>query len=247
MSTIRTEMLSKQEPALYRKEGRVTLGRVTPGRVMDDATLGAIRDEEACLRGDPAGQLTNFRSQRAHDSEPIRRHVMTGPHVALASQIIGSDDTAIWFNQFATKFPDAAAGKSEFPWHQDNGYVAIEPATHVTDWAALDDVEQRNARIWVMPRSCARGLLEHKTRSADLWHPTLDVHGGCVPATLKAGEAVAFSGLALHGSKLNHTDGPRCAFLMEYTDVQWTYQRPGQERRPVPSQSKPWGVRGRAA
>jgi len=39
-----------------------------------------------------------------------------------------------------------------------------------------------------------------------------------MPAILKAGEAVAFTGLTLHRSKLNHTDQPRRAFFFEYCD-----------------------------
>src|ERR1700722_17526152 len=85
MAHLRTEPLSQSELKQYREEGWVTLGRI-----MDDAILGEIRLEEARLRGDPAGQLTVFRSQLAHYSEPIRRHVTSGPQVKLASQLIGS-------------------------------------------------------------------------------------------------------------------------------------------------------------
>jgi hypothetical protein len=186
MPTVRTDPLSQSELQQYRDQGWVALGPM-----MDQATLDAIRREEARFRGDPAGELTIFRGQLSHYSEPVRRYVTTGPQVQFASQLIASPNIAIWFNQFVTKLPDAASGKSEFSWHQDNGYVAIEPATNVTIWIALDDVDTRNGCVWVVPASHTHGVLEHKARSADSWHLTLDVQGDGIPAILKAGEAVA--------------------------------------------------------
>ncbi len=242
MENVRTEPLSAAELQQYQVEGYVTLGRI-----MDDATLAAIRSEEARFRGQPDGQLTIFRSQVAHYSEPVRRYVTTGPQIPLARQLVGSANLAIWFNQYVTKLPDAASGKSEFPWHQDNGYVAIEPATNITIWVALDDVDEHNGCVWVMPRSHQHGLLEHKTKSADSWHLTLDVEGDGVPAILKAGEAVAFTGLTLHRSKLNYSNKPRRAFFMEYTDAACTYHRPGQDRQSVLKESNTWLVSGQAA
>ncbi len=187
-----------------------------------------------------------FRSQVLHYSESIRRFVTGGPQVPLAAQLVGALNVAIWFTQFVTKLNDGATGKSEFPWHQDNGYAAVEPATNVTTWVALDDVDERNGCVWIMPRSHRKGLLDHKTKSADSWHPTLPVEGDGVPAILKAGEAVAFTGLTLHRSKLNHTPHARRAFFMEYADATSTFQRPGSEPRPILSESNTWVVIGQA-
>ncbi len=54
MSPLRTTPLTSAELDHYRTEGWVTLGRM----ILDDATLEAIRTEEARFRGDPAGQYT---------------------------------------------------------------------------------------------------------------------------------------------------------------------------------------------
>jgi ectoine hydroxylase-related dioxygenase (phytanoyl-CoA dioxygenase family) len=48
------------------------------------------------------------------------------------------------------------------------------------------------------------------------------VDGDGIPAILKAGEAVAFTGLTLHRSKLNHSDKARRAFFMQYVDANGT-------------------------
>jgi ectoine hydroxylase-related dioxygenase (phytanoyl-CoA dioxygenase family) len=240
MGTVRTQPLSAAELKQYKEEGYVALGRI-----MDDATLAALRDEEQRFRGEETTG-TIFRNQVLHYSAAIRHYVVNGPQVPLARQLVQADNMAIWFTQFVTKMPDAASGKTEFPWHQDNGYVSIEPATNVTIWVALDDVDERNGCVWVIPASHRKGLLDHAAKTGS-WHLTLDVEGEGVPAILKAGEAVAFTGLTLHRSKLNHTDRARRAFFMEYADVAATYQRTGQPRQSILKESNTWVVSGQAA
>jgi phytanoyl-CoA hydroxylase len=234
--------LTGQQLRQYRDDGYVVLGRV-----MDDEALEALRREEARFRGpfNPK-ELTVFRSQLCHHSEILREFVTRGAHVALLRQLIGPS-VALWFNQFVTKWPDADSGKSEFPWHQDNGYVSIEPPTNVTIWFALDDVDQRNGCVWVAPASHKRGLLEHKTKGPDTWHLQVPVEGDGVPAILKAGEAVAFSGLTLHRSKLNHTDRPRRAFFIEYAAAAAQYRRTtdaGATLKPIVASHNTWLVTG---
>jgi hypothetical protein len=109
--------------------------------------------------------------------------------------------------------------QSEFPWHQDNGYVSVEPATNVTLWIALDDVDLENGCVWVMPKSHQLGLLDHSKQSEASWFLNVPVEGDGVPAILKAGEGVAFTGLTLHRSKLNKTDRVRRGFFLEYAQA----------------------------
>lgn len=219
--------LTESQLRQFQDEGYVILGRT-----MDDATLQGLRQEEARFREPVGGQeRTIFRSQVNDYSQVVREFCLRGAHLPLLRQLIGPN-VAFWFNQFVTKLPDGASGRSEFPWHQDNGYMAIEPATNVTIWFALDDVDERNGCVWVMPASHKQGLLDHRTASADSWHLTLKVEGDGVPAVLKAGEAVAFTGLTLHRSKLNHTDRPRRAFFTEYADAASRYRRPEQTQTP---------------
>jgi ectoine hydroxylase-related dioxygenase (phytanoyl-CoA dioxygenase family) len=236
--------LTQDQLAEYREQGYVMLGRI-----VSDEQLASLRAEEARVRRYPFVKedgtiekdgLTIFRSQLCDYSEPIRRFVTLGDHVQIARQLVGPN-LCFWFNQYVTKLPDDPAGKlAEFPWHQDNGYVGIEPANNVTIWCALDDVDEKNGCVWVMPRSHKKGLLPH-TQSKNSWHFTVPVEGDGVPARLKAGEAVAFTGLTLHRSKQNFTNKPRRAFFMEYADAASTY---GPEKIPVVKSPKSWLVAG---
>jgi phytanoyl-CoA hydroxylase len=209
--------LTEAQLKQYREEGYVVLGRV-----LSDSDLAELRREEARFRANaniPEGQKnqTLFFSQVCPYSDVVRRVGTTGAQLDAMEQLIGPN-LMLWYTQFVTKMPDGTTGKSEFPWHQDNGYVSIEPANNVTVWIALDDVDTRNGCVWVDPKSHLKGLLPHKKKSADSWFLEIKVEGDGVPAVLKAGEAVAFTGLTLHRSKLNHTDQARRAFFFEYCD-----------------------------
>ena len=241
---VRTHPLTADELRQYREEGYVILGRV-----MDDATLEAMRSEEARFRPRPgmnqtsAPEVTIFRSQLCNQSEVVREFCCRGAHLPFVKQLVGPN-LVIWWNQMVTKLPDAHTGKSEFPWHQDNGYVAIEPATNVTVWVALDDVDEKNGCVWVAPGSHLKGLLPHKAKNEDSWHLTVPVEGDGIPAILPAGHAVAFTGLTLHRSKLNHTDRPRRAFFMEYADAEARSSRDLKEWTPVVASPDSWLVAG---
>jgi len=214
---------TEKQIASYWQEGFVLLGRV-----LDDDQLAALRAEEARFRGYvqysladgktvfPDKTSTIFRNQLANYSEPLREVYLRGRHIAVMRQIIGP---TVWgvFNQFVTKLPDPNVQTAEFPWHQDNGYGDNPVATNVTVWCALDDVDERNGCVWVVPGSHKLGLLDHKSTGTS-WHLTVRAPSDGISVPLKAGEAVAFSGLTLHRSLANHTDKPRRAFFMQYGD-----------------------------
>jgi hypothetical protein len=251
MSPIPPEIsLSEAQLLQFREEGYVLLGRV-----LTDIDLDELRSEEARFRenakiSEAQKNQTLFFSQVCPYSEPVRRIATAGVHLGSMKQLIGPN-LMLWFTQFVTKMPDGNSGKSEFPWHQDNGYIAIEPATNITVWIALDDVNTENGCVWILPRSHLKGLLSHKKKSADSWFLELKVEGEGVPAIMKAGEAVAFTGLTLHRSKLNRSSQARRAFFFEYCDpssVAITVDAKDGARHgtPVVKREETWVVRGEA-
>ena len=236
--------LSEKQIRQYNEEGWCLLGKV-----MDDAAIKALREQEKLFRSRPlyfdhpdSNVLTLFRSQMIAYSEPVREFGMRGPHLPLVQQALGRNLCWI-YTQFVTKFPDAKQGKSEFPWHQDNGYALVEPWNNMTIWIPLDDVDEQNGCVWVLPKSHKLGLLPHQKKSADNWHLEVKAEGDGVPAILKAGEGVAFTGLTLHRSKLNHTDKPRRAFFMQYCDANGTY---GAAKIPLVDRALSYVVSGEA-
>lgn len=213
-------MLTPEQIKQYHEEGYLLLGKV-----LTDEQVAALCAEEARFRTHPLWPdhaettgKTVFRSQVAPYSAAVREAGLHGGHIPAVKQLIGPN-VIYWYTQFVTKFPDANSGRSEFPWHQDNGYAhGIEPATNITVWVALDAVDEQNGCVYVLPGSHKDGLRDHGTQG-DSWHLRVQVAGEGIPAALKPGEAVAFTGLTLHRSKLNHTDQPRRGFFMEYADA----------------------------
>jgi ectoine hydroxylase-related dioxygenase (phytanoyl-CoA dioxygenase family) len=234
--------LTQQQIDEYRAEGYTRVGRV-----LAEEQLDAFRDEELRLRemilADGQTRRTVFVSQVCHMSETVRRFCTDGPQVDLGATLVGAD-LCLWFNQFVTKFPDENTKTSAFPWHQDNGYVMIEPPENVTFWVALDDVDETNGCIWVKPRTHKLGLLDHRTSSPDTWHLEVDVPGEEVPVPMKAGEAIAFTGLTVHGSKFNHTGHPRRAFFMEYAGADSWIRK---WNMPAVASQHSWMVRGNSS
>lgn len=237
-------LLTPSQLTQFREEGYVILGRILDDAMLEDMRREELRFRQVKLAANPGLiNQTIFASQVCHYSEPVRRLGLQGAHLPIVNQLVGPN-VALWFTQFVTKNPDAASGKSEFPWHQDNGYVAVDPATNITVWVALDDVDERNGCVWVIPGSHRQGRLDHHKKSEDNWHLAVKVEGEGIPAILKAGEAIAFTGLTLHRSKLNHTDKPRRAFFMEYCQADARYSRDLKDWQPVITSPDAWLVSG---
>jgi phytanoyl-CoA hydroxylase len=222
--------LSDAQLAQWRDEGWVGLGRI-----LDDDLLAAHRAAEARFRRLPQYSLpdgktilpdssTIFRNQLSNYCEPLRRLYLNGPHLPAIRQLVGPIVSGL-FTQFVTKLPDPNVASAEFPWHQDNGYGAKTAPNNVTVWCALDDVDEQNGCVWIIPGSHKGGLLPHRT-SGTSWHLTVAAPSDGIPARLKAGEAVAFNGLTLHRSLANHTNQPRRAFFMSYGDFLANQDKP---------------------
>lgn len=230
--------------AAYREHGFAMLGSI-----LNAAELADIRTEEARFRPQPLrglidapGTRTVFRSQVCAFSSIVRDFATGGRHLDTVAALVGPD-VVLYYTQFVTKLPDADVRRGEFPWHQDLGYVAILPMLRtVTVWVALDDVDETNGCVWVQPGSHHGGLLSHQQAHADTWHLTVPVTGDGIPVRLKAGEAVAFTGLTLHRSKSNASNAPRRGFFMEYVPAEATEQANGNS---VLEKCDTWVVRGR--
>ena len=238
--------LSPTQLEQYQTEGYVLLGKI-----LSDEQLEQLRADEAEFRrhkGVDEGQpATHFFSQMNRFSPAVREVIMDGPHVEALPQMLGTPDIAFRYDQFVTKMPDRGSEKSEFPWHQDEGYAQIEPAGGVTVWIALDDCDRQNGCIWVVPRSHAQGLMPHQ-QSGETGFMTLEIEGDGEAAPMKAGEAIAFSGLTLHRSKYNRTEQARRAFFVTYTHAAATMLDPRGEGEATPVLQLPhaWMVSGRA-
>jgi len=154
------------------------------GKLMDDETIARLREEELKFRARPLhyddpkpNPPTLFRSQMSAYSEPVRNFGLNGPHLPLVEQVLGQNLAWI-YTQFVTKFPDANLGKSEFPWHQDNGYSKVLPENNMTIWIPLDDVNEENGCVLA---GRLRSLSGARSATSAVWCAVIWSQAGSIP------------------------------------------------------------------
>jgi ectoine hydroxylase-related dioxygenase (phytanoyl-CoA dioxygenase family) len=181
--------------------------------------------------------------QLCHRSAPVRRTCVAGRHVPLVAQLLGPN-VCLTHTQFLTKLPDGDDTRSDIPWHQDNGYGRLDPMTDVTVWLALTDADERNGGLSLVPGSHRAGLLDHGAAGVNPLLRESAAAGEPVAVPLRAGEAVAFSGLTVHGSGPNRSDRPRTGFYARYCEP--TVRMLGEGGRAVLEDGHSWMVAGEA-
>jgi ectoine hydroxylase-related dioxygenase (phytanoyl-CoA dioxygenase family) len=125
-------------------------------------------------------------------------------------------DVYLFNDQFVVKGTD---GETSFSWHQDGGYIPYEHSEYVTCWIALDDVDERNGTVYVLPYDSAgtREVVPHRRDPAtnDMVGYFGDDPG--VPAIVEAGSIVCFSSTVFHRSGPNRTDRLRRVYVAQYS------------------------------
>lgn len=105
--------------------------------------------------------------------------------------------------------------------HQDNFYLRVRPQSCVAAWMAIDDADQLNGGLVVVPGSQRLEILCPERADPALYFTTehVEVPAGyqAVPADLRAGDVLFFHGSVIHGSPPNRTsDRFRRAFICHY-------------------------------
>jgi Protein involved in biosynthesis of mitomycin antibiotics/polyketide fumonisin len=105
--------------------------------------------------------------------------------------------------------------------HQDNFYLRVKPGTCYAAWVAVDDVDEENGGMMVVPGSHTLDIVcpqksDPKISFTDAYVPVPDGLKP-VPANMKAGDILFFNGSVIHGSYPNRsTDRFRRAFICHY-------------------------------
>ena len=126
-------------------------------------------------------------------------------------------ETVYLFNeQYVVK---AAERGMKFGWHQDSGFIPYAHRPYLTCWIPLDDVDEANGTVYLLPfsRAGTRDVVEH-VRDED----TNDLVGYFGedpgdPVTVPAGSIACFSSTLFHRSGANTTDRMRRVYLAQYS------------------------------
>lgn len=203
-------------------------GYLLYGPSLTDAGLERMRDE--CMTAwnaekgpfDPDSTWLNnaLLTNIHHRTELVRQYYFSGPIVDVATQIIGPNiKTAT--SQLTFKM---RGNTQSFAWHQDNVYGELDPYNAISCLTALDDADQENGCIWVVPGSHTQGQVEYERTDEDMQQRTvveLDIDDALgVPVPIKAGQCLFFHALMLHKSEGNFAkDRDRRILFLRYADA----------------------------
>lgn len=147
-----------------------------------------------------------------HTASPTLRDVACAPRWAGIVQPLLGPDIRLYWEQGVAKPPQA---HTELPWHQDNGYAPTIPEEYVTCWLALDDADEDNGCIEVLPGSHTSGTQSHHDVDGSPFRAGLDAGTG-TKVPIQRGSVLVFSSLIMHRSGPNRTDRPRRAWILQY-------------------------------
>lgn len=134
----------------------------------------------------------------------------------LVEDIVGSD-IVCWGTHFFCKVPH---DPKAVPWHQDASYWPLTPARTVTVWLAIDDADQENAAMQLIPETHRMGPLAwaQTDQPAVLGQEVVNAEqlGQPVSVSLRAGQASMHADMIVHGSTANRSDRRRCGLTIRY-------------------------------
>jgi ectoine hydroxylase-related dioxygenase (phytanoyl-CoA dioxygenase family) len=220
-------MLTDEQVARFHSDGFVK-----GGRVLDDAGVEALRSEMQRVidqreRADVTQpvQLANL----ASDEHPVWQIVniwqASAPYANLIrnpriteeiAQLTGASELRIWHDQIQYK-PAQQGGTNT--WHQDAPlWPVLRPNTQVTAWVALDDVDESNGCMSMVPGSHTWGDQMAYLRSLESGFelpPTYEENTvRKVTRPVAKGEVHYHHSLTWHGSHNNTSGRPRRAIAV---------------------------------
>jgi ectoine hydroxylase-related dioxygenase (phytanoyl-CoA dioxygenase family) len=184
---------------------------------------------------DRAGHRPGWIMQVGAHSDVTRR-VAEDPRLLSLIDTIVQPGIAIHSTKLVAKVPHSDI---VCHWHQDEAFYTKpdDPATHsrtrMSIWLPLQNADERNGCLWVVPGSHRWGLNDFELVDYGQCRRKLTAeeyaNEHAVPVRVPAGSAVLFSGYTWHHSKGNATDRVRRAFIVSYQEA--TLTRHGQEWR----------------
>ena len=133
--------------------------------------------------------------------------------------LIGPDIISTMTHYFSKKPHD----EKQVSWHQDASYWPLTPSKVITVWLAIDDVDEHNGPMTVIPGSHIHGQIPFENSSREennvlgqSVHDPENWGESKVPFTLRSGQISIHTDLLLHGSEANQSNRRRCGLTLRY-------------------------------
>ena len=229
--------LSLQEAEAFKSEGYLKINE----RVIDDNHLTVLREHYDTLfaerRGTTGKGMRNLavvdssENDDAEDrteemlqimemwrlDEEYQKLLYHKPLLDIVESLIGTEIQL--FHDQALYKPAYHGG--EVFWHQDNAYWQCDPPNLVSIWIALDDADEENGCMNVIPGSHLEGLTSHgraKSEKGEL-PALLEVDADetrAVAVPVKAGYVMVHHCMTLHQTNSNRSPRDRRAMVIHY-------------------------------
>lgn len=198
--------------AAFDADGFVIVPDLLPASRM--AALKDAVQETLSRKGDHGGVFVGLSADAG-----VFRDLHADPAICDALQAVGLGSIEFLSDKVVFKSRDTGYAS---PWHQD--YPYWRGRHKVSVWLALDDADERNGCMRVLPGSHRServhdaGPTEAGTFGNSVRPETLDL-SRAVTAAVPAGGAVIFHDLLLHASHPNRTGEDRYAWIGTYRDA----------------------------
>lgn len=162
--------------------------------------------------------------QNRHFQNEFVWNLSTSPRILSCVQLLIGSDVLLLGTHFFCKYPSNLRGEKFIAWHQDVTYWGLEPPLAITAWLAIDDVDQTNGCMRVIPKSHKQGILQHG--KSNIKGNLLSINQEVSPSnvdgqqpvdlSLKAGQMSIHHGLLIHGSNPNTSNRRRCGLAIRF-------------------------------
>jgi ectoine hydroxylase-related dioxygenase (phytanoyl-CoA dioxygenase family) len=219
--------ITEEQVRQFREEGYFILERAIPDEHLEllrRHCQGSIDDADAEMdrRGTDTMGITKRGSRyfTCHPSttRPELYRFILSPLMAEVCRATLGPEAYVFWEQYVVKMRETGMN---FSWHQDSGYVGYPHPPYLTCWCALDDVDERNGTVYVLPYSRAGGRHVREHRQDPVSNDLVGYEGDDpgVPITAPAGSIAVFSSVTLHRSGANRSPGTRRIYLIQYSDA----------------------------
>lgn len=202
-------LLTPEEAAMYRSETHAMMERIGQYRE-NNATWGSastITEKKTVLQHCHDGQFQSAAFARLLTDERL-----TG----VAADIIGGGgNVQLHHCKSFVKPPEKG---SPFPLHQDAPFFPHDNHSMIAVILFFDDAPLEKGCVCVVPGSHKRGMLPHLSEGSYHLDPAEYPLSSAVPLPAKAGDAVFFSYLTIHGSGVNESSEARTTMLVQMRD-----------------------------
>ena len=222
--TTTTIQITNEQKQQYKDEGYFILERA-----LSDAQLESLRGEAQYAMDKLNAQFDeqgvdsigiNHRNKRYFSANVFRdrpellKFLKSDLMVEICKAIFG-DTAYLFWEQYVIKCSDK---DTTFSWHQDSGYVHPYHQPYLSCWIPLDDVNEENGTVSILPYSRVgiKSWVKHITDPRN--NDKVGYFGSDkgIPAIVPAGSMVCFSSVLFHSSGANSTNKLRRVYLAQY-------------------------------